>query len=252
MKLDIGAWLVGTLLLVSVTACSSEPSTSGGATPGGGDAGTVADAAAQADGDAVSDAAASDDVVTVDASAADVSTAPACNPLKNTGCTDGQHCGYNEESKPECRPNGSHAIGEECGDGAGCIAGACVTDGSATSRCAPYCISDANCSGSTCNGIEGRKWKTCDVSKYESCDPVAQNCKNQKHSCYFDGGFVCLVTGSKSKLDPCTAPNDCSPGLVCWASLCRKLCKPPAGPPSCDDIETPCSKLASGYGYCDE
>lgn len=192
------------------------------------------------------------------ADVAKVDTGPAaCSPHKNSGCEAqaGTHCAYDDDVAA-CIQDGSHGAGEDCSDNGGCKVGMCVKSQNGAQACAPFCIADVSCTSNSCNKIEGKKYKVCDVATYKPCDPLKQDCTDKTQGCYNQGGqFVCLSKGTADKDDTCEQSNDCKPGLACIGALsgtkgfCRKVCT--VGGAACDPITVPCSQLSSKYGYCD-
>lgn len=243
------------LLFALLAGCGGTTTTSSGTATG--------DAAAASDGkaDATATDAGADSAGKTDTSTAKDTTPAACNPLANTGCKDpGTHCGYDDTETVACIADGSHAVGEACGDGQGCKVGMCVTAQNGKSACAPYCATDAGCDSGSCNKIEGKKYKTCDVATYEPCDPTQQDCKTAGQACYDLGssGFGCAKAGTADHGDTCAGPTDCQKGYTCTGTsgglgngICRKFCHvtPPTG---CDDPTTACAKITSSIGYCGE
>ncbi len=192
---------------------------------------------------------------------ADSTKAP-CKPWEaaiDWNCPADTHCGYDESDVVACVPNGSHSIGEDCADGAGCKIGLCVTSDNGTSACSPYCTVESQCDSNTCNKIQGKKYSVCDVAKYTSCAPLTPKCPSGQ-SCYDYGslGFVCANAGSLQNGEACVSNAECAPGYTCagaagsTSGLCRKLCSTTAKPNGCDDPSTNCSKLGAGAGYCEQ
>jgi hypothetical protein len=179
-----------------------------------------------------------------------------CDPYKNTGCPEPQHCIF-DSGGTACVDDGAHGLGEDCSDGGGCIEGICVQSQNGSSLCSPFCVSAGSCASKSCNGITGEKYKVCDMASYTGCDPLGAGCATAGQGCYWQGGFVCLQAGATALGEACSSANDCEPGTTCWANKCRKICKIPAtgnaGPETgCESIVTPCSSFTSSAGYCDE
>jgi hypothetical protein len=78
-----------------------------------------------------------------------------CDPITGTPCADpNTACHYEFDCKiMYCAQPGTHAIGEDCGDGAGCVIGSdCLSqDSGATNWCAEFCNDSHACpTGKTC------------------------------------------------------------------------------------------------------
>ncbi len=198
--------------------------------------------------------------VAKDIAKVDVAPAP-CKPTDNTGCTEaGTHCGYDDADMVACVKDGTHAIAEDCSDGAGCKVGVCVQNQNGKSLCAPYCLSDLQCNSNSCNKLDGKKGHVCDVGSYTPCDMLAQNCTDKTQGCYDSGanGFVCLQKGSLAQGDLCDQSNQCTVGLACIGAsagskgVCRKVCAFPNGAPACDSVTIQCTSLlgSNKFGYC--
>ena len=227
-----------------------------------------ADSAAVALDDALDDAAAGSDTGTdpgpIDTSKSDSkadASKPACNPLQNTGCSDPAlpKCGYGDDGKPACVVGGTAKLGESCNNPDDCAEGLCLGCPTGKSVCANFCISEANCGkGQSCNQITDQKYKACDWCSYEACKIEVITCKNAAQACYTGTGQgpVCLDKGTGAKLDLCSLPNDCLPGLTCVGAgttakgVCRPVCSPSVKL-DCDPPTTTCENVdGSGYGFC--
>ncbi|MBM4343284.1 MAG: hypothetical protein FJ100_07895 [Deltaproteobacteria bacterium] len=233
-----------------------------------GDAATAGEVASTADAKtetaAGTDATSATTDADADAAKADATAAKApCKPWDlpaDWGCPKDTHCGYDDNDAIACVANGTHGVAEDCSDGAGCKVGLCVTAQNGSQACSPFCTVDAQCDSKSCNQITGKKYKVCDVAKYQTCKPIGGNCPKGQ-ACYQQGvqGFVCLAAGSAAKGEACKTNSDCAPGYTCTGNagtasstgLCRKVCSK-SGSSGCDDPTTPCSDLGGGYGYCEE
>ena len=255
----------------AVSSCAATPAPAVAATDSvaAADAATSADGAPTDSGKAATDASAGDagkadtsaDTAPADIAKADAVKAP-CKPWDlpaDWNCPADTHCGYDDADVIACMPNGKHGVAEDCGDGLGCKVGICVKSENGTEACAPFCTVDAQCDSQSCNGITGKKYKTCDVAKYVTCNPLAAKCPVGQ-GCYLLGpGFVCVGAGSKDKGDSCKSNQDCKPGFTCTGlseiststGICRKVCSK-TGDTGCEDPTTKCSNLGGNVGYCEE
>ena len=256
---------LGAVAVASAVACGSSGGTTAAAA---GDSTVSGDVAAGAD--AKTDAAAAGetsaatgDTVTDTAKADTAATKAPCKPWDlptDWNCPPDTHCGYNDDDAIACVADGKHAVAKDCSDGAGCKIGICVMAQNGSQACSPFCTVDAQCDSQSCNQITGKKYKVCDVAKYQPCKPIGSTCPKGQ-ACYQQGsqGFVCLGAGTAGKGDACKTNSDCAPGFTCTGNagtasstgLCRKVCSK-TGPTGCDDPNTPCSSLGGGYGYCEE
>jgi hypothetical protein len=263
------ACLAGTALTAACGSSTPTPSAATGdaASDAKGDAADsatsadISDTTAAGDGATPSDSAARSDTNTTKPDTG--STTLLCKPWDDTGtCGTGKHCGYDDLDKVACVDDGSHAVGEDCSDGKGCKAGACITNKSGKQRCTPYCATDVHCQSNLCGGVEGKKWKVCDLGDAElkPCNPSTQDCAGAGEAClYYGGGFVCLPKSESKntpKGEPCDESTDCKPGLYCAGvatgskGVCRAMCKP-KGTPACDPPTVPCVPISGSFGYCD-
>jgi hypothetical protein len=212
---------------------------------------------ADAAGDASADTAVPD--VAKDVPGKDA-TAAKCNPYSelNQKCLAGTHCGYDDGDQLDCLKDGTHDAGVDCSDGGGCTVGMCVQAQNGESACAPYCTSGAACYSGSCNKIEGKNYKVCDVTAYTACNPFGTACTVAGQACYDMGSeFVCLKKGTAEKGDLCSASNECAPGLTCSGAdkgsqgICRKLCHVKTAA-ECDSVTANCSQITATIGSCEE
>lgn len=260
LQLTCGAVVAGTVACGSASPSAAGTDAASGAT---GEVAAAADSAATADA-----AKAAQDAATPAADVAakpdTASTKPPCKPWDSPSdwnCPNGSHCAYDDNDAIACVKDGAHGMGEDCGDGGGCKIGICVTSQNGSQACSPFCTTEVQCDSNSCNQINGKKYKVCDVAKYTACQPINAKCPASQ-GCYLLGsqGFVCVAAGSKGKGESCKANYECAPGYTCTGisdtststGLCRKVCSTGGGPTGCLDPTTPCSKLAMGYGYCEE
>ncbi|TNF24350.1 MAG: hypothetical protein EP329_25060 [Deltaproteobacteria bacterium] len=181
-------------------------------------------------------------------------TTPACNPILQTGCEDGQNCTFSGTDKtPSCVQGGSVAYGEECSAQNACELGVCMSLNDTGFRCYKFCQTIAHCADDAqCLTLSDTVYKVCEIGDlYTNCDMLLQDCEGGK-GCYpvaSEPQPVCLPAGSATTGEACSDAAGCIAGNVCVNQRCKRVCDPNENDP-CGNF-TPCSVYGNA-GYCDE
>lgn len=246
-------------------ACSSTAACLSGSTCSGGVC--IPRTRVSADADAPPVDAATVDVPPVDTSPSDAGPvapdvipdagpAEPCDPVRQTGCPEGENCTYlGETDEPQCAPAGPAGYGESCSAEEPCAEGLCVslTPG-LPFLCFRFCASGLDCPLSgQCLDV-GQEFGLCQIAGlYAECDLLTGAPCEGGQGCYFATGEdepICLPAGTATLDDACDNANDCNVGLACVAGACRALCDPEAGEecPGIDGAE--CKGYFGDAGYC--
>jgi hypothetical protein len=261
-------FMTRTLLLLSLclmlAGCSSDDGTSpaedAAATSTVDSAAESTDSAAEST-DSASDpaedaAATADPIEDVDEAPEPEPEPPACNPISNTGCEEGQKCGYGTTGEKLCVPAGDTPGGDPCQSDAECAGGStCTSLNGEDYFCYIFCKTIGHCpNNAACMEISDTAFNLCKIEGiYDTCDILAQDCEQGK-GCYSIGGEdlpVCLDAGTEPVGGACETPSDCSPGHHCVNFRCYEVCdKNDAN--ACGTFVSCAGFVASGAGYCDE
>ncbi|MGB0589969.1 MAG: hypothetical protein ACPGU1_09855 [Myxococcota bacterium] len=181
---------------------------------------------------------------------------PACNPIANTGCEEGQKCGYGTTGDKLCVPAGETPGGDPCQSDAECEGGStCTSLNGEDYFCYIFCKTIGHCpNNAACMEISDAAFKLCKIEGiYDTCNIMTQDCEQGK-GCYSIGGEdlpVCLEAGTEPVGGACESPSDCSPGHHCVNFRCYELCDK-NDPNACGTFVSCAGFVASGVGYCDE
>jgi hypothetical protein len=182
--------------------------------------------------------------------------APTCNPIADTGCEEGQKCGYDTTDTKVCVPAGDTPGGDPCQSDAECTGGTtCTSLNGEDYFCYIFCKTIGHCPNNVaCQEISDTPFSLCKIEGiYDNCDILAQDCEQGK-GCYSIGGEdlpVCLDAGTEPVGGVCESPSDCTPGHHCVNFRCYEVCdKSDAN--ACGTFVSCAGFVASGAGYCDE
>jgi hypothetical protein len=199
----------------------------------------------------------------------------ACDPVKQTGCIEGEKCTYViEQTMPvlgrtACIPDGTVAEGavcqfvsgkgyDDCQKGLYCING----------RCSDICsIAPNSCDGARVCALFASLFEDADGigACLPGCNPVAQDCEITGQGCYL---LLSAATEAAACIEPfqegqhwapCDNLNDCSKGFGCnvkaapgsMDTVCAAYCDPTgSGGPTCADLQRPsyyCGLLTTSF-----
>ena len=181
---------------------------------------------------------------------------PTCNPISNTGCEEGQKCGYGTTGAKLCVPAGDTPGGDPCQSDAECAGGStCTSLNGEDYYCYIFCKTIGHCpNNAACLEITDAAFSLCKIEGiYDNCNILAQDCEQGK-GCYSIGGEdlpVCLEAGAEPVGGVCESPSDCSPGHHCVNFRCYELCDK-NDPNACGTFTSCAGFVAAGVGYCDE
>jgi len=218
---------------------------------GGDDSGDTTDTVTD---DTVADTGEADAADTTVEDTTEADTTPACNPILQTGCEEGQNCTFSGSAKtPACAAGGTIAYGEECGGQDACELGVCLSLNDTGYRCYKFCQTVAHCEGDAqCLSLTDTPYKVCEIGDiYTHCDLLLQDCEGGK-GCYpiaTEPQPVCLPAGSATAGEACSDAAGCIGGNICINQRCKRVCDPSENDP-CGNF-TPCSSYGTA-GYCDE
>jgi len=153
--------------------------------------------------------------------------------IQQNGCP-GQSCTLTDAAGTiGCGPTGTNADYADCGNGAGCLAGAiCASgDGGVTNTCMPFCdTANPTCPGgglclfqiATSGGNVGL------CGEGDTCDPFAMTGCTGGEACYYasGGSTICATAGTVDVGGACQYLDDCMAGMACVGSpgACAELC----------------------------
>jgi hypothetical protein len=233
--------LAGVCLVVSIGACSPEPTTPPSPRDGGSDVTTPGPEASVPTTDAGTQPEAGPGPAPTDAGAACGSMFSPCNPVTNQGCMPGQACVLSNAMMrtTTCVAAGRGAFGAACMNAEDCQEGlACLSN-----KCTRWCCGSGD--NATCRSMPGgRPGAICNInvqnaglfacSLPDNCDVHQQNCMNMTDNCVaigMDGTTQCVTPNAMAMPGAaCRFLNDCPRGHICVGpegmATCRPVCDP--------------------------
>jgi hypothetical protein len=211
-------------------------------------------------------------------------SASACDPVCQSGCACDRRCVVEEKTLGsfvcEAAPQAPSTFVPVLSDCSGerwssCAPGSiCVGDEVCPSLCYKACRGDEDCPrGSLCSLNTLLDLRGQPVSGLALCTPPAETCNptgaascatpRDNFNCVFQAGQTGVATDTTicdcrtlhdKKLGAACRPDpdDCEPGLVCVANVCRQICElAGTGATACSGISRCTSVFGSSkYGYC--
>ena len=187
-----------------------------------------------------------------------------CDPVRQTGCGDGEKCSL-VGNDLQCVLLGEGAAGDACQaivGGDSCAAGLICASGGGESTCVQFCdrVCGEPCGpGTRCNTRLGDTGEWGCGPLPPPCDLLAQDCTGAGEACYLlepaTGTTGCLRAGTLPENAACITQGECAAGLICLASqaggltVCVPLCDTRAAAPCAAGV---CSALPllDPVGYC--
>jgi hypothetical protein len=200
----------------------------------------------------------------VDAPVACVVRDAGCDPVRQTGCGDGEKCSL---VGPDlgCVLLGDGGAGADCQaivGGDSCAAGLICAAASGASTCVQFCdrVCGEPCGAeSRCNTRLGASGEWGCGPLPTPCDLLAQDCTRSGEACYLiepeTGTTGCITAGSLAEGAACTTQDQCGTRFVCLATqaggltVCTPLCDTRATAPCASGTCTALPGL-DPVGYC--
>jgi hypothetical protein len=193
-----------------------------------------------------------------------------CDPFEATPCPGGDACRLSSAGT-ECRAvtgTPELEVGEACplfADADRCEAGTMCLDfgeGLACHRLCPAgsigaCGSASACLpdvvGDECIGVCRPLAEPCDILAQDCADPddTCAPASNPETGARYTG---CRAAGPRAVTQSCGGGSgSCNHGLACLSGICRQVCDPEGGEPSCTVPGHECTATSSSYGfsYCE-
>jgi hypothetical protein len=162
-----------------------------------------------------------------------------CDPVRQTGCGDGEKCSL-VGTDLQCVLLGAGAAGDPCQaivGGDSCAAGLVCASAGGVSTCVQFCdrVCGEPCgAGTRCNTHLGESGEWGCGPLPAACDLLAQDCAGAGEACYLlepaTGTTGCMLEGTLPEGAACTTQGECGRSLVCLASqgggltVCVPLC----------------------------
>jgi hypothetical protein len=167
-----------------------------------------------------------------------------CDPVANTGCGDGEKCGFilavveTRTGYVGCVADGTRAIGQECEQATeaetsdDCVGGGYCYNGTCRQICT---TTGGECGDGSCadNFVDGNGQLFPIAWCLLACDPLAQDCPSANEACLLsdnEAGGICIRTADPPAEigEQCQFANSCVRGAICTSGgglgVCRRLC----------------------------
>ncbi|MBI5481135.1 MAG: hypothetical protein HY906_19920 [Deltaproteobacteria bacterium] len=204
------------------------------------------------------------EAATMDGPVACLTRDAGCDPVRQTGCGDGEKCSL-VGSDLQCVLLGAGTAGAECQaivGGDSCAAGLICASAGGASTCVQFCdrVCGEPCGvGTRCNTRLGDTGEWGCGPLPPPCDLLAQDCAGAGEACYLvepaTNTTGCLPEGTLPEGAACTAQGECGRSLVCLASqagglsVCVPLCDTRLTVPCASGVCTALEDL-DPVGYC--
>lgn len=187
----------------------------------------------------------------------------ACDPIANTGCSDGMHCVHWDSTSCRCVENGPGSTGDSCSSSEDCSSGYFCDQ--TVSVCLRYCGAS---SMGACPDESGYHLATC-LSTTAAGDALPDGvgactlpCFPQYEGCGTggaceigkEGSFpysYCRVAGARGNGQSCSELEPCAATLTCVDKVCHEYCDSANPSTGCTGGQTCVANLNAGpLGVC--